>query len=98
MGRLKYVLIKPSHGRRFSTLLCGMIRIDDLEQNVEETECKTQYKSASNRNPNSKPESWTFEVHAKKPRNSQCFSKFLWVMIRHNELEQNFEETECIKQ
>ena len=39
MGRLKYVLRKPSRGRRFSKFFWGMISLDDLEYNFEETEC-----------------------------------------------------------
>ena len=38
MGRLRYVLRKLSHGRRFSKILLGMISLDDLEYNFEETE------------------------------------------------------------
>ena len=52
LGRLKYVLKKPSHGRRFLRLLCGMISIDYLEYNFEEKECIKQTKCAANRNPN----------------------------------------------
>ena len=34
----------------------------------------------------------------KKLSNERYFLKFLWEMIRHVDLEQNAEETECIKQ
>ena len=42
LGRFNYVLKKSSHGRRFSKLLLGIIRPDDLESNFEETECIKQ--------------------------------------------------------
>ena len=39
MGRLKLVLKEPSHCRRFSKLLWGMISLDYIEYNFKETEC-----------------------------------------------------------
>ena len=38
-GRLKYVLKKSRHGRRFLKLFWGIIRPDDFEYNFDETEC-----------------------------------------------------------
>ena len=71
------MLKKPSHDRRFSKLLWGMIRLDDLEENFE-----------ANRTVIRKSKSTTFEVRAKKTRVTvDVFLKLLWGMIRFEDLE-----------
>ena len=37
-----------------------------------------------------------FETRAKKPSNSPCFKKLSGGMIRHDDLEENVEQTECV--
>ena len=44
-----------------------------------------------------KPETWMFETRAKKLSNCPCFKKLSGRMIRHDDLEENVEEIECIK-
>ena len=50
-------------------------------------------------NPNSETLSVTFDVHAKKTESRSTFSKsFVWnYYFILDDLEQNFEETECFK-
>ena len=51
-----------------------MIRHDDLEKNVDETECIKQWKSAENWNPNSEtPNSGRSKHMLKKLSNVRCF-------------------------
>ena len=66
--------------------------LDDLEQNFEEMECFKM-------NPNSETLSGRVDVHAKKTESRSTFSKSFVgnYQMSLDDLEQNFEETECFK-
>ena len=75
-----------------------MMRLDDLEQNVEEAECIIVKECLKLKPYFGNPNVVRLKYVLQKPSNRQPFKKLLLGMIRLYDLEQNFEEKECIKQ